>query len=46
VRETPEKEKSSRLPKDKEFKLTWRSLDRNNSKKQKEENRCLDHPEV
>jgi len=29
----PEKEKSSRLLKGKEFKLIWRSLDRNNSKK-------------
>ena len=33
VRETPEKEKSSRPLRDKEFRLIWRSLDKSNSKK-------------
>jgi len=33
VRETPEKEKSSRPQRDKEFRLIWRSLDKSNSKR-------------
>ena len=33
VKETPEKEKSSRPQRDKEFRLIWKSLDKSNSKK-------------